>query len=158
MYRISASQAIREVISEIRENGLEGCGTLKMYLENEEMIHAMFIENLADPNHSYYLVYWLINKRILCIAEVDATEGKVISFTPFTHPGTEHYHNFLKAEEIVHEKFHEDEFIGSSLVWMPCRESTSSLFPFRRVVTKEHTYFVTMSGEVYSELTPVVQA
>jgi hypothetical protein len=158
MYKISASQAIREVINGIREDGLEGCQILNMYLDHEEMSHAMFVENLADPDHSYYLVYWLINNRILCIAEVDATEGKVLSFTPFTHPGTEHYHNFMKAEQIVHEKFHEDEFIESHLVWRPCRESRSSLFPFRRVITKEHTYFVSISGDVYSELTPVAGA
>ena len=119
------------------------------------MSHAMFIENLEDPEKSYFLVYWMVNGRILCIAEVDAIQGTILSFTPFTHPGAEHYHNFMKAEEIIHDKFNEDEIIESSLVWRPCLESSSSLFPFRRVRTKDHTYFMSTSGDFYSELTPV---
>lgn len=153
--KITELQAIRSVIDGIKENEIQGCKTLYQFLENQKMSHAMFIENLEDPGKSYFLVYWMVNDRILCIAEVDAVKGTILSFTPFTHPGAEHYHNFMKAEEIVHDKFHEDEIIESSLVWRPCLESSSSLFPFRRVRTKEHTYFMSISGDFYSELTPV---
>lgn len=153
--RITELQAIRSVTEGVKENEIQVSKTLNQFLENREMSHAMFIENLEDPEKSYFLVYWMVNDRILCIAEVDAVQGIILSFTPFTHPGAEHYHNFMKAEEIVHDKFHEDEIIESSLVWRPCLESSSSLFPFRRVRTKEHTYFMSISGDFYSELTPV---
>jgi hypothetical protein len=157
MEKITESQAVRSVIDSIKENAIQGCRTLNLYLENYDVIHTLFIENLDETGRSYYIVYWLIDLRILCIAEVDAVDGTVLSFTPFTHPGSEHYHNFMKAEEIIHDRFHEDEFLSSSLVWKPCQESTSSLFPFRRVITREHTYFMSITGDIYQELTPVTE-
>jgi hypothetical protein len=157
MEQISHTQAIDAVIRAVKEPGLEGCRVLNKYLENRDMIHAMFIEHLEDAARSYYIVYWLINGRILCIAEVNARTGTVLSFTPFTHPGSEHYHNFLKAEEIIHDRFPEEQFLESSLVWQCCMESTSSIFPFRRIRTREHTYFMSLSGELYSVLTPLLE-
>ena len=96
-----------------------------------------------------------MNDKMICIAEVDASSGNILSFTPFTHPGTEHYHDVDKFEEIIRIRYPNEEITDSDLVWRPCKESNSSLYPFQRVNTVKNSYFITMFGEVYTELAPL---
>jgi len=96
-----------------------------------------------------------MNDKMICIAEVDASSGNILSFTPFTHPGTEHYHDVDKFEEIIRIRYPNEEITDSDLVWRPCKESNSSFYPFQRVNTVKNSYFITMFGEVYTELTPL---
>ena len=124
---ISSNDAIKTAINAVKEDGVADCCPLKKYLDNESLIHAIFIKHLDDAEKSYYIIYWLVNDKILCIGEVLAEDGTLLSFTPFTHPGTEHYHNFMNDEEMIRTRFHEDEFTESELVWKPCSESTSSI-------------------------------
>ena len=155
---ISREQAIKAAINAVEESGLPHPCSLQRCLENMDLVHCLFIHRLDDPGSSYYILYWLLNNKMICIAEVEACSGKVLSFTPFTHPATEHYHDTDKFEEIIRIRYPDEEITDSDLVWKPCRESNSSIYPFRRVSTDKNTYFISMFGDVYTELSPVAQS
>jgi len=154
METITREQAIRAAINAIEEFDLPHPCALQRCLENMDLIHCLFIHRLDDPSASYYILYWLMDDKMICIAEVDASGGNLLSFTPFTHPGTEHYHEADKFEEIIRIRYPDEEITDSDLVWKPCQESNSSIYPFRRVSTNKNTYFISMFGDLYTELTP----
>jgi len=156
METITREQAIRAAVNSIEEFDLPHPCTLQRCLENVDLVHCLFIHRLDDPGASYYILYWLMNGKMICIAEVDAYGGNLLSFTPFTHPSAEHYHDVGKFEEIIRIRYPDEEITDSDLVWKPCKESNSSIYPFRRVNTTKNSYFINMFGEVYTELTPVV--
>jgi len=81
--------------------------------------------------------------------------GTFFPLTPFTHPPAEHYHDVDKFEELIHIRYPDEVIAESDLVWKPCKESSSSIYPFRRVTTSKNTYFISMFGEIYNELTAV---
>ncbi|MCX6286005.1 MAG: hypothetical protein NTY96_02690 [Bacteroidetes bacterium] len=155
METITREQAIKAAINSIEESDFPHPCTLQRCLENVDLIHCLFIHRLDDPGASYYILYWLINDKMICIAEVDAFNGNILSFTPFTHPATEHYHDTEKFEEMIRIRYPDEVVADSDLVWKPCNESNSSINPFRRVNTDKRTYFISMFGEIYTELTPV---
>jgi hypothetical protein len=154
---LSKEQAIRAAIEMIEESGAPHPCTLQKCLDNPELVHCLFIQHLEDPGASYYILYWLLNGKMICVAEVDAYRGLVLSFTPFTHPAAEHYHDTDKFEEMIRTRYPDEEITGSELVWKPCKESNSSIYPFRRVRTNKNIYFISMFGEIYAGLTPVMQ-
>ncbi|MEI6683959.1 MAG: hypothetical protein WCO44_15110 [Bacteroidota bacterium] len=155
MELISRDQAILYTIAAIEETDIPHPCSLQKCLENVDLIHCLLVSRLDEEGSSYYILYWLLNGKMICVAEVDAHSGEVLSFTPFTHPGAEHYHDVEKFAEIIRTRFPDEAILSSDLVWRPCRESNSSLYPFRRVVTGKSTYYVSMFGEVYTELTPL---
>ncbi len=155
METITREQAIKSVIDAIEEFDLPHPCTLQRCLENVELVHCMFIRRLDDPGTSYYILYWLMNDKMICIAEVDAFSGKTLSFTPFTHPAAEHYHDADKFDEMIRIRYPDEEITDSDLVWKPCKESNSSIYPFRRVNTNKNTYYISMFGNVYTELSSV---
>ena len=156
METITKEQAIKSAIDAIEEFDIPHPCSLQRCLENVDLVHCMFIHRLDEPEASYYILYWLLNDKMICIAEVDASSGEILSFTPFTHPGTEHFHNSDKFDEIIKTRYPDEEIADSDLVWRPCKESDSSIYPFRRVRTNKNTYFISMFGDVHTELTPEV--
>jgi hypothetical protein len=155
MERITKEQSIKSAIDAIEESGLPHPCSLQRCLDNADLVHCLFIHRLDDPGASYYILYWLLNNKMICVAEVDAFSGNTLSFTPFTHPAAEHYHDADKFEEMIRTRYPDEEITDSDLVWRPCRESNSSIYPFRRVNTSKNTYFISMFGDVYTELSPV---
>ena len=155
METITREQAIRSAINAIEEFDLPHPCSLQRCLENVDLIHCLFVHRLDDPEACYYILYWLVNNKMVCIAEVDASAGNLLSFTPFTYPATEHYHDSDKFEDMIRIRYPGEEITDSDLVWRPCKESNSSIYPFRRVNTNKNIYFISMFGDVYTELTPV---
>ena len=156
METITRKEAVIAAINSIEEFDLPHPCTLQRCLENVDLAHCLLIHRLDDPGASYYILYWLLNDKMICVAEVDAFNGSLLSFTPFTHPATEHYHDVDKFEDIIRTRYPEEKITGSEMVWRPCKESNSSIYPFRRVNTEKNSYYINMFGEVYTSLTPVV--
>ena len=155
---ITREQAIRAAINSIEESELPHPCALQKCLENLDLIHCLFIKRLDDPLAAYYILYWLLNDKMICIAEVDASSGDILSFTPFTYPGTEHYHDMEKFKDMVRTRYPDEDVADSDLVWRPCNESKSSIYPFCRISTNINTYFISMFGNIYTELTPASSA
>jgi hypothetical protein len=153
MEPITREQAVKSAIEAIEEFDIPHPCSLQNCLENTDLVHCIFIHRLDDQEASYYILYWLLNEKMICVAEVDALSGNILSFTPFTHPGTEHYHDSEKFVDLIRNRYPDEDLVKSDMVWQPCRESNSSLYPFLRVITNKNTYFVSMFGIIHTELT-----
>jgi len=115
----------------------------------------LLVERLDKPGVAYYLVPWMIETRTAIAVQVDALTGVNLGITLFSK---ETPAPFLKPEDAlarVAREFPGRELGKPKLVWQPCRESTSPVYPFFEVRLDSRNVYVRMDGSIFQKLTPL---
>ena len=108
-------------------------------------------------DRDYYLVPWQSAQGIVLIVQVDAKTGSMSGAAPVNLP---QYRLVLPEHEalgIASGKSARPLIGEPTLVWRPCRESSSPFQPFYRMATQGGECFVGAGGAFYPALTPFGQ-
>jgi len=121
---------------------------------------------LDRPNSYYYLVPWRTKAGITAQTQVDARFGVFESLHVCESPGAgeslprDAVLKLIgsKAVDLLEDRgqlviFPEAVCLAPTLVWRPCWESWSPHLPFYQLTLGEHTIYVRIDGEVFTQLT-----
>jgi hypothetical protein len=151
---ISPREAIKAAIDGIKTYDLERNQLIAIAMRSGSVNDPLLIKRLDLPEQAYYLVPWSKGERISLIVEVDAVSGLMRSATPIPELAIHHFLSQEEALEAVSRKFPGSTFGKPQMVWRPCRESSSPLYPFYEIPFDNATLFVDMKETIFTSLTP----
>ncbi len=114
----------------------------------------VYVERLDQPGHGYYLVPWQQPQGIAAIVQIDAHTGTLASVATHSTPqrslvlSHEELRRHIAAQSTLRVRG------DPTLVWQPCRETSSPFLPLYRVPTDAGHLFVGMNGVLHHRLTP----
>jgi hypothetical protein len=124
-------------------------------LEGAEPTTATLVERLDKPGVAYYLVLWDIGVRHAIIVQVDALTGVTLEFILLTKDTSLPFLEDKEAAEYITDIFPGRAISKLRLVWEPCQESTSPMYPLFEVQVNGIIVYVRMDGFVHHRLTPL---
>jgi hypothetical protein len=134
---------------------LENSGEVASAIRDGRPKTAFLVRRLDDPHRSYYLIPWESEEGVSLVAQVDAETGKLLGVATFSRPTPQPFITAEKALEIAMKKFQGETTGEPSLVWKPCRQSTSPLRPLYQIPHMDKLVYVDMDGTIHPELTPL---
>lgn len=139
----------------IRNYGLDRDPLVATTIQKGYPLTPLLVERLDRHEQAYYLIPWLVTEGVVFIAEVDATSGIMLGATTFPKPAPSPFLTTEEAFDIVGLKFPQHAIGEPRLVWRPCRESTSPIYPFYQIPFDKGVLYVNMEGSIFTELTPL---
>jgi hypothetical protein len=139
----------------IHDYGLDRDPIVAFTIQNGCPMTPLLVERVDKREQAYYLIPWLITEGVVFVAEVDAASGVMLGATTFSKPAPSPFLTIDEAFDIVGRKFPQRATGESRLVWRPCRESTSPMYPFYQIPFDKGFLYVNMEGSIFTELTPL---
>lgn len=121
--------------------------------ELNQAMAPLLVERL-DNGQYYYLIPFTQEGKVILVVEMDAEAGSLLNLTQIPPGGIYPLLTISEAQDIAQRKFPHYRFLQSRLIWTPCRESASSLYPFYEVPYTEGRLYVSMTGHIFPQLTP----
>lgn len=149
---ISPEGAINAAATGLAEYRLNTDPTVGSILMNGRAGRPLLVERLDKPRSAYFLIPWMIQRKVALLVEVDALSGELLSASALAEPTSELIMSEDDALEAANRAFPEYTFGSPRLVWRPCQESTTSTRPFFQIPYQRGVVYVSMDGSVLREL------
>jgi hypothetical protein len=152
---ISPHDAINAVLHSIRAHNLDENIDIANAIRFGHPETPLLVMRQDIPGQAYYLIQWVIEGGTVLIAQVDALTGLMESVTPIPKAVS---HPFISPDEainIAYKNFKKCICSKAHLIWRPCRESTSPLYPFYELTCDDTTIYIDMNGYIFTKLTPL---
>ncbi len=104
---------------------------------------------------SYYLISWTVEELTVAIVQVNAITGSFLGVSTLANPAKSPFLSIEEARKKAALANNRRNYGVPRYIWQPCRESTNPTNPFCEVPYDNGVVYVTMTGEVLSELTPL---
>lgn len=121
--------------------------------ELHQAMEPLLVERL-DNGQKYYIVPFAFENNITLVAEIDAEDASLHSLTQIPRGGSYPLLTSREALNLAHSYFPEYNLGNPRLIWTPCRETASTLYPFYQIAHSGGSLYISMSGHVYSDLSP----
>ena len=126
----------------------------EVYSSSGKASDAILVERIDSIDmDSYYLVSWTFRELVVAIVQVDALSGSFLGASMLANPIKSPFLSLDDAKEKAIAEDASKKYGAPRYVWRPCRESTNPTNPFCEVPYESGAVFVTMTGDVLSELT-----
>lgn len=116
----------------------------------------LLVERLDKPGFAYYLISWRITEGVIFIVELDASNGNVLEVRNFPTPTPSPFLSPDEALDYVKNIINGSSFETPYLVWQPCKESTSPMNPFYKIIYDDGAIYVGMHKNLFHNPTPLV--
>lgn len=150
---------------EIKAYGLDTKENIVESLADSTPGKPVLVQRLDRPDEYYYLIPFRKGRAITAMAMMHADDGKLGRFSAYENPRK----NYILSQSTMKKKivgksirikdhkgklvFREGGFkMSSTLVWKPCMESMSPLYPFHVATIDGKQVYIGCNGAIYTEL------
>jgi hypothetical protein len=165
---LSGDEAQQQASDGLNAHGLLGNFRYNAEFAGSAPVAPLLVKRLDRADSFYYIVPWRKADTTGLVVLVDARTGELLQCAVRTDPGDDIFGDLLSRESaadvVVGKRVDRARDSGvislrpqataqsPTLVWKPCRESLSPLYPFHLFTSGSDQVYVRIDGEVFTEL------